>query len=161
MQGPSVARKIARRARRGQPAGDCNGADAAGGVGHDRGHPDRPVVHLSLGNPHSVVGVDEVGVVDLALLGQCRDQRRVRVLVAVLLQHLPRLAVIRFTVKREPEIIDEIVMTWVEQGVLAEPFELPAEGLVELLGMTAVGAVTSPGVEQRIAAEQRRLIRVR
>ena len=33
-------------------------------------HPDRPVAHLSLGNPHSVVGVDEVGVVDLLSLGQ-------------------------------------------------------------------------------------------
>jgi diaminopimelate epimerase len=32
-------------------------------------HPDRPVAHLSLGNPHSVVGVDEVAVVDLATLG--------------------------------------------------------------------------------------------
>jgi diaminopimelate epimerase len=32
-------------------------------------HPDRPVAHLSLGNPHAVVGVDEVGVVDLAALG--------------------------------------------------------------------------------------------
>ncbi len=32
-------------------------------------HPDRPVAHLSLGNPHSVVGVDEVAVVDLAALG--------------------------------------------------------------------------------------------
>jgi len=32
-------------------------------------HPDRPVAHLSLGNPHSVVGVDDVGVVDLADLG--------------------------------------------------------------------------------------------
>ncbi len=32
-------------------------------------HPDRPVAHLSLGNPHSVVGVDDVGVVDLAQLG--------------------------------------------------------------------------------------------
>ena len=32
-------------------------------------HPDRPVAHLSLGNPHSVVGVDDVGAVDLALLG--------------------------------------------------------------------------------------------
>jgi diaminopimelate epimerase len=28
-------------------------------------HPDRPVMHLGLGNPHSVVGVDEVGAVDL------------------------------------------------------------------------------------------------
>jgi diaminopimelate epimerase len=33
-------------------------------------HPDRPVVHLSLGNPHSVVGVDDVGVVDLLSLGR-------------------------------------------------------------------------------------------
>lgn len=32
-------------------------------------HPDRPVAHLDLGNPHSVVGVDEVSVVDLADLG--------------------------------------------------------------------------------------------
>jgi len=32
-------------------------------------HPDRPVAHLSLGNPHSVVGVDEVGAVDLLELG--------------------------------------------------------------------------------------------
>ena len=32
-------------------------------------HPDRPVVHLSLGNPHSVVGVDDVSEADLALLG--------------------------------------------------------------------------------------------
>jgi diaminopimelate epimerase len=31
--------------------------------------PMRPVRHLSLGNPHSVVGVDEVGAVDLASLG--------------------------------------------------------------------------------------------
>jgi diaminopimelate epimerase len=31
--------------------------------------PMRPVRHLSLGNPHSVVAVDEVGVVDLASLG--------------------------------------------------------------------------------------------
>ncbi len=32
-------------------------------------HPDRPVMHLSLGNPHTVVGVDEIGVVDLVTLG--------------------------------------------------------------------------------------------
>jgi diaminopimelate epimerase len=32
-------------------------------------HPDRPVAHLGLGNPHSVVGVDDVDVVDLAGLG--------------------------------------------------------------------------------------------
>jgi diaminopimelate epimerase len=32
-------------------------------------HPDRPVAHLSLGNPHSVVGVDDVAVVELEKLG--------------------------------------------------------------------------------------------
>jgi diaminopimelate epimerase len=32
-------------------------------------NPDRPVAHLSLGNPHSVVGVDDVRVVDLVVLG--------------------------------------------------------------------------------------------
>jgi diaminopimelate epimerase len=32
-------------------------------------HPDRPVAHLSVGNPHSVVGVDDVDVVDLNALG--------------------------------------------------------------------------------------------
>ncbi len=32
-------------------------------------NPHRPVMHLSLGNPHSVVGVDDVNEVDLALLG--------------------------------------------------------------------------------------------
>lgn len=32
-------------------------------------HPDRPVAHLSMGNPHSVVGVDEVALVDLEDLG--------------------------------------------------------------------------------------------
>ena len=32
-------------------------------------HPDRPVRHSSLGNPHSVVGVDDVSAVDLQALG--------------------------------------------------------------------------------------------
>ena len=33
-------------------------------------HPDRPVMFLDTGNPHTVVGVDEVGVVDLQALGE-------------------------------------------------------------------------------------------
>lgn len=32
-------------------------------------NPDRPVVHVSLGNPHTVVGVDDVALVDLQTLG--------------------------------------------------------------------------------------------
>ncbi len=37
-----------------------------GGIGAD---PGRPVMHLSVGNPHTVVGVDDVGAVDLLGLG--------------------------------------------------------------------------------------------
>jgi diaminopimelate epimerase len=33
-------------------------------------HPDRPVMHLSVGNPHTVVGVDDVHAVDLLTLGR-------------------------------------------------------------------------------------------
>lgn len=33
-------------------------------------HEDRPVRHVSLGNPHSVVGVDDVNAVDLVALGR-------------------------------------------------------------------------------------------
>jgi len=33
-------------------------------------NPDRPVAHLSVGNPHTVVGVDDVSSVDLLSLGQ-------------------------------------------------------------------------------------------
>ena len=32
-------------------------------------HPDRPVMHVSVGNPHTVVGVDDVNVVDILHLG--------------------------------------------------------------------------------------------
>lgn len=33
-------------------------------------HPDRPVAHLGVGNPHTVVGVDDVHAVDLLALGE-------------------------------------------------------------------------------------------
>lgn len=33
-------------------------------------HPDRPVMHVSVGNPHTVVGVDDVAVVDILKLGR-------------------------------------------------------------------------------------------
>jgi diaminopimelate epimerase len=47
-----------------EPIDEPNGWSALGC------HPDRPVAHLSLGNPHSVVGVDDVSVVDLRHLGE-------------------------------------------------------------------------------------------
>lgn len=50
--------------------GDVTRLDEPAGWADLGCHPDRPVAHLSLGNPHSVVGVDEVAVVDLARLGE-------------------------------------------------------------------------------------------
>jgi diaminopimelate epimerase len=49
--------------------GDVSSLDEPAGWAALGCHPDRPVAHLSLGNPHSVVGVDEVAVVDLGHLG--------------------------------------------------------------------------------------------
>jgi diaminopimelate epimerase len=47
-----------------EPIGEPNGWDQLGC------HPDRPVFHLGLGNPHSVVGVEDVNEVDLLSLGR-------------------------------------------------------------------------------------------
>lgn len=50
--------------------GPIAGIDAPAGWDALGCHPDRPVVHLGLGNPHSVVGVDDVAEVDLEALGR-------------------------------------------------------------------------------------------
>jgi diaminopimelate epimerase len=49
--------------------GTVDPLDEPSGWGDLGCHPGRPVAHLSVGNPHSVVGVDDVATVDLALLG--------------------------------------------------------------------------------------------
>lgn len=49
--------------------GEIADADEPSGWATLECHPDRPVRHLSLGNPHSVVGVDDVDAVDLPDLG--------------------------------------------------------------------------------------------
>ena len=43
-------------------------------------HPDRPVAHLSLGNPHTVVGVDDVAVVDLEGLGRAVPETNLEII---------------------------------------------------------------------------------
>ncbi|MEY2765191.1 MAG: diaminopimelate epimerase [Actinomycetota bacterium] len=44
------------------------------GWGRVGSHPDRPVMHVSVGNPHTVVGVEDVNAVNLARLGQMIPQ---------------------------------------------------------------------------------------
>lgn len=50
--------------------GPVESIDEPAGWGALGTHPGRPVAHLSLGNPHSVVGVDDVRAVDLRGLGE-------------------------------------------------------------------------------------------
>jgi diaminopimelate epimerase len=67
-----------------QPAGDVVMASVSMGAVADADAPDgwdavgcdpmRPVLHLSLGNPHTVVGVEDVAAVNLASLGQMVPQ---------------------------------------------------------------------------------------
>ncbi|HSJ91644.1 MAG TPA: diaminopimelate epimerase [Ilumatobacter sp.] len=56
-------------------------------------HPDRPVAHLSLGNPHSVVGVDDVDVVDLTALGAKVPQVNLEIVEPGEHQHVIRMRV--------------------------------------------------------------------
>jgi diaminopimelate epimerase len=56
-------------------------------------HPDRPVTHLSLGNPHSVVGVEDVSVVDLLALGSKVPQVNLEVVEPGERQHEIRMRV--------------------------------------------------------------------
>ena len=56
-------------------------------------HPDRPVVHISLGNPHSVVGVEDAEVVDLLALGLKVPQVNLEVVAPGSHQHEIRMRV--------------------------------------------------------------------
>jgi diaminopimelate epimerase len=56
-------------------------------------HPDRPVAHLSLGNPHSVVGVEDVHDVDLLTLGLKVPQVNLEIVEAGEHQHEVRMRV--------------------------------------------------------------------
>ena len=50
-------------------------------------HPDRPVMHLTVGNPHTVVGVEDVDDVDLLSLGRKVPQVNLEVIAPGPEQH--------------------------------------------------------------------------
>ena len=67
--------------------GEVTRIDAPSGW-HDVGaHPDRPVAHLSVGNPHTVVGVEDVTVVDVLQLGRKVPQVNLEVIAPGPEQH--------------------------------------------------------------------------
>jgi diaminopimelate epimerase len=49
--------------------GEVVDLDEAAGWAEIGAHPDRPVAHLGVGNPHIVIGVEDVTAVDLAAIG--------------------------------------------------------------------------------------------
>lgn len=60
--------------------GEVTRIDAPHGWEKIGAHPDRPVVHLSVGNPHTVVGVEDVSVVDVLGLGRMIPQVNLEVI---------------------------------------------------------------------------------
>jgi diaminopimelate epimerase len=60
--------------------GEVTRIDAPHGWEKIGAHPDRPVVHLSVGNPHTVVGVEDVSVVDVLALGRMIPQVNLEVI---------------------------------------------------------------------------------
>jgi diaminopimelate epimerase len=60
--------------------GEVTRIDAPRGWDAIGAHPDRPVLHLSVGNPHTVVGVEDVAAVDVLKLGQMIPQVNLEVI---------------------------------------------------------------------------------
>jgi diaminopimelate epimerase len=60
--------------------GEVTRIDAPEGWDKIGAHPDRPVMHVSVGNPHTVVGVEDVAVVDILSLGRMIPQVNLEVI---------------------------------------------------------------------------------
>jgi hypothetical protein len=70
-------------------------------------------------------------------------------------------AVVGLAIEREPEVVDDVIVSRVHQGFARQLRQLADEGPVQLARVTAVVAVAGAGVEQRIPAEQRRRVGMR
>src|SRR5690606_23486674 len=99
--------------------------------------------------------------VDLALFAQRGDVGIRGILVAAALQHRRRLRVVGLAIQREAQVVHEVVVPGIEPCLVREPRQLVRERRVELLRVPAVVAVPGPGIEQRVAAEERRRVRAR
>ncbi len=84
-----------------------------------------------------------------------------RVPVLEVREHLPRELVVGFPIEREAQIVDQVIVAGKDAGGIVEDLELVLKGREKLLGVAPVVAVAGARVEQRVAAEKRRLIAVR
>ena len=91
--------------------------------------------------------------VHFPFLGQRRNQCIIRILILVLRQHVFRRSIVRFPVQRKFKVVDQVVMPGIEQGVVAQFFQLICKRLIQLIGMAAVVAISRTGIEQGVTTE--------
>jgi len=99
--------------------------------------------------------------IHLTFLRQRRHECVIRVLILDLSEQLSRRFVVGFTIHRELQIIDQIIVAGIDQGVVRQLLQLSLEGVVQLTRVTTVMAVSGTRIEQCVAAEQSRLIGLR
>src|SRR5579864_5129897 len=99
--------------------------------------------------------------VDSLFLPQGGDARRGGLRRACAGEELGGILVAWLAVERELEIARQVLMPRTHLRALGQPRELRDEGVVERFGLAAVVAVAGTGVEQRVAAEERRRLGVR
>src|SRR5436309_1282004 len=99
--------------------------------------------------------------VDALLLSERGHQRRGRVVMARLPEQLRRVLVGGLAIERELEVARQVLVAGEHARLVRQARELCDEAVVQLLRVPAVETVAGAGVEQRVAAEQRRLLRAR
>ncbi len=110
---------------------------------------------------------DDLGIlqaeegVDALLLAESGHLRRGRVMPARLGEQPNGVLIAGLAVERELEVARQVLVARVYARLIRQPRELRNEGLVQPLRMSAVVAVAGAGVEEGVAAEQRRPVRVR
>ena len=76
-------------------------------------------------------------------------------------QQRRRCCVVGLAIEREFEIAREVLVPGIDAGRIRQVRELACEGFVEQLGLAAVVAVADTRIEERVAREQRGLLRIR
>lgn len=126
--------------------GEITRIDAPTGWDAIGAHPDRPVMHLSVGNPHSVVGVEDVAAVDVLTLGRMVPQVNLEVVAPG-----PESSAITMRVHERGAGITQACGTgacasaWAATswGIVAQPAER-CEVIVHMPGGDAVVTVNAP-----------------
>lgn len=95
------------------------------------------------------------------LLRQCGDGRGVTVVAGHDLEHLLRCRIVWLARDREFQVGIDVIMPRKQTSIAGQAGELFCKGLEQHLSVAAVVGLARPGIEQRDARKQRRLVGVR